>query len=69
MQIATYNKSMILTDYVTGEELQTLPYGNKSFSMTVFGDRVIHAPVSLMLSEISHTGKDKYCMLLLICEI
>ena len=45
------NKSMILTDYVTGEELQTLPYGNRSFNMTVFGNRVIHAPVSLMSGQ------------------
>ncbi|SEM26390.1 hypothetical protein SAMN04487770_13121 [Butyrivibrio sp. ob235] len=45
------NQSMILSDYVTGEELQTLPYGNKSFSMTAFGSRIIHAPVSLMSGE------------------
>lgn len=45
------NQSMILTDYATGEELQTLPYGNKSFSMTAFGTRVIHAPVSLMTGQ------------------
>ncbi|MBE5845315.1 MAG: hypothetical protein E7302_14275 [Butyrivibrio sp.] len=45
------NKSMILTDYATGEELGTLPYGNRSFSMTCFGTRVIHAPVSLMSGQ------------------
>ncbi|WP_155832006.1 hypothetical protein [Butyrivibrio sp. WCD2001] len=45
------NKSMILTDYATGEELQTLPYGNRGFRMTAFGTRVIHAPVSLMSGQ------------------
>ena len=26
-------------------------------------------PEDIMLSEISHTGKDKYCVISLICEI
>ncbi|SDB18838.1 hypothetical protein [Butyrivibrio sp. INlla16] len=48
------NESMIITDYRTGVELETIPYGNHSFKAAVKDSIVLHAPVSLMSGQSFH---------------
>ena len=48
------NESLILTDYSNGFEIENIPYGNHSLSMTIKDRYVLHAPVSFMSGESFH---------------
>lgn len=45
------DQRIFLTDYTTGADIGSHPYGNKNLNLTASGTEIIHAPVSLMTGQ------------------